>query len=63
MVAQQEATQQPAGARWQEGGAVRGQQEGGATRGGATTSRRNETTRRQHSERMTRGREGGTTRG
>jgi hypothetical protein len=35
----QEAMQQPAGARRQESGGVRGQREGGATRGNATTSR------------------------
>ena len=51
------ATQQPAGARRREGGAVRGRQEGGVMIGNATTSRCNETMRgrRSESERMTRG--------
>jgi hypothetical protein len=55
--------QQPARARQREGGAVRGRREGGATRGDATTSRRNETTSGQRSDRMMRGQESSTTRG
>ncbi len=42
---------------------MRGRREGGATRGNATTSRRDETTSGQRSDRTMRGRESGTTRG
>jgi hypothetical protein len=51
----------PAGARQQEGGAVRGRREGGATRENATTSRHYEKMRGQQSDRTMRGRGGGTT--
>jgi hypothetical protein len=56
--AQQEATQQPAGTRRREGGAVRGRWEdetmASVTRGNATTRRRDEMTRGRRSERTTR---------